>query len=123
MRALVPIVLAALSSLVAVAPATAAGTVTARVTGAIASVHTGPDTRFPIVGQLADGTVIEVDYCTQTDRDSDRGSRIGMAGHTLWPRGAKTFCRIPDYGWVARNEITGRGLSTITPPDFSGPGW
>ncbi len=122
MRALIPLALAALALGSAVLPVQAM-TVTARVSGGNIAVHTGPDDRFPIIGRIADGTEIPIDQCTQTDSDSRRGSWIGDAGHTLWPAGAKTFCRIPDYGWVARNQIVGRGLVNVTPPDFAGPGW
>lgn len=113
----------AVLALLALALPAQAMNVTARVSGGAIAVHTGPDDRFPIVGRIADGTEITIDYCTQTDSDSRRGSWIGDAGHTLWPAGAKTFCRIPDYGWVARNQIVGRGLVNVTPPDFAGPGW
>lgn len=113
----------AVLALLALALPAQAMNVTARVSGGAIAVHTGPDDRFPIVGRIADGTEIIVDYCTQTDSDSRRGVWIGDAGHTLWPAGAKTFCRIPDYGWVARNQIVGRGLVNVTPPDFAGPGW
>ncbi len=119
MRALV---LAALATAALIAPASAM-TVTARVTGGNIAVHSGPDDRFAVVGRLADGTEIPIDRCTQTDSDSRRGSWIGDAGHTLWPAGAKTWCRIPDYGWVSRNSIVGRGLVNVTPPDFAGAGW
>ncbi|KKB07222.1 hypothetical protein [Devosia chinhatensis] len=122
MRALTALALAALASAALLTPAQAM-TITARVSGGNIAVHTGPDDRFPIVGRIADGTEIPIDQCTQTDSDSRRGSWIGDAGHTLWPSGAKTFCRIPDYGWVARNQIVGRGLVNVTPPDFAGPGW
>lgn len=116
------LLIALAATLVIATPALAASPVTARVSGG-ATIHTGPGDRFDVIGTLADGDMIEVDYCTQTDDDSDRGSWIGDAGHTLFPRGAKRFCRIPDVGWVARNQIVGRGLIHVTPPDFSGPGW
>ncbi len=122
MRALVPFALAALAAVTLASPALGM-TVTARVSGGTIPVHAGPDDRYAVVGYVADGTEIPVDQCTQTDSDSNRGSWIGDAGHTLWPAGAKTFCRIPDYGWVARNQIVGRGLVNVTPPDFAGPGW
>ncbi len=122
MRALTILALAALAAASFVATAQAM-TATARVSGGTASVHTGPDNRFPIIGRLADGTEIQVDYCTQTDSDSNKGSWIGDAGHTLFPAGAQTFCRIPDYGWVSRNMLVGKGLVNVTPPDFAGKGW
>lgn len=122
MRALIPLALAALALGGAIAPAHAL-TVTARVSGGTIPVHTGPGDRFPVIGHIGEGTEIPIDRCTQTDSDSNRGSWIGDAGHTLWPANAKTFCRIPDYGWVARSQIVGRGLVNVTPPDFAGRGW
>ncbi len=122
MRARTAFILAALAALALSAPAQAL-TITARVSGGNIAVHEGPDARFAIIGQLRDGQEIPVDYCTQTDSDSRSGSWIGDAGHTLWPRGATTWCRIPDYGWVDRSYIVGRGLVNVTPPDFVGPGW
>ena len=122
MRALARLTLIPLA-LMAIALPAQAMTVTARVSGGNIAIHSGPDDRFPIVGRIADGTEIPIDYCTQTDSDSRRGSWIGDAGHTLWPAGAKTFCRIPDTGWVQRNQIVGRGLVNVTPPAFAGPGW
>ncbi len=122
MRALAILALAALATTGLAAPA-AALTITARVSGGTIPVMSGPDDRFEVVGYIPDGTEIPIDKCTQTDSDSRYGSWIGDAGHTLWPADAKTFCRIPDYGWVARNQIVGRGLVNVTPPDFAGPGW
>lgn len=122
MRALTSLALAALATAALLAPA-AAMTVTARVSGGNIAVHTGPGDGFAVVGRLADGTEIPIDYCTQTDSDSRTGSWIGDAGHTLWPANAATWCRIPDYGWVPRSWIVGRGLVNVTPPDFAGPGW
>ncbi|WP_297112815.1 hypothetical protein [uncultured Devosia sp.] len=122
MRALISLALAALASAALAAPASAL-TVTARVSGGNIAVHEGPDSRFAVIGYLREGQEIPIDYCTQTDGDSDRGSWIGDAGHTLWPSGATRWCRIPDYGWVERSYITGRGLVNVTPPDFVGPGW
>lgn len=122
MRTLTAVCLAGTFALAAPAPV-AAMSVTARVSGGAIAVHSGPDDRFAVLGRLADGTEIQVDYCTQTDSDSRRGSWIGDAGHTLWPANAKTWCRIPDYGWVDRAWIVGRGLVNVTPPDFAGPGW
>ena len=122
MRALAKLTIATAALLALAGPALAM-TVTARVSGGTIPVHSGPDDRFAVVGYVEDGTEIPIDQCTQTDSDSDTGSWIGDAGHTLWPDGAKTFCRIPDYGWVARNQIVGRGLVNVTPPDFAGPGW
>jgi hypothetical protein len=97
-------------------------TVTARVSGG-ATVHEGPGDRFAVIGTLADGTEIPVDQCTQNDSDSRFGSWIGDAGFPLRGANAKEWCRIPDTGWVARNQIVGRGLVNVTPPDFAGPGW
>jgi len=122
MRALTAFTLAALASAALATPAFAV-TITARVSGGTIPVYSGPDDRFGVVGYVEEGQEIPIDQCTQTDGDSRRGSWIGDAGHTLWPAGAKTFCRIPDYGWVARNQIVGRGLVNVTPPDFAGPGW
>ena len=122
MRALFSLALALLASAALAAPA-AALTVTARVSGGNIAVHDGPDSRFAVIGQLREGQEIPIDYCTQTDSDSRRGSWIGDAGHTLWPNGAATWCRIPDYGWVQRSYIVGRGLVNVTPPDFVGSGW
>ncbi len=122
MRALTTLALALLASAALAAPA-AALTVTARVSGGNIAVHDGPDSRFAVIGHLRDGQEIPIDYCTQTDSDSRRGSWIGDAGHTLWPNGAATWCRIPDYGWVQRSYIVGRGLVNVTPPDLVGPGW
>lgn len=122
MRALTTIAVLATAFGALEVPAMAAS-VTARVSGGNIAVHTGPDDRYPVVGRLANGTEIQVDYCTQTDGDSRRGTLFGDGGHMLWPSGAKTFCRIPDYGWVERSWIVGRGLVNVTPPDFAGPGW
>ena len=122
MRALARLAIAALAAVALAAPALAL-TVTARVSGGNIAVHAGPDDRFDIVGYLRDGEEIPVDSCTQVDSDSRRGSWIGDAGHTLWPNGATQWCRIPDYGWVERSYIVGRGLVNVTPPDFVGPGW
>jgi len=122
MRARTAFILAALASAALAGPASAL-TVTARVSGGNIAVHAGPDNRFEIVGHLREGQEIPVDRRTQTDSDSNRGSWIGDAGHTLWPNGATTWCRIPDYGWVDRSYIVGRGLVNVTPPDFVGPGW
>jgi hypothetical protein len=96
--------------------------ITARVSGGAAPVHAGPDERHPVIGYLEPGAEILVDYCTQVDRESRHGG-IGDAGHPLWGSSATRWCRIPDLGWVERNDIVGRGLSTVTPPDFAGPGW
>lgn len=115
------IVLAALAFILATAPGHAM-TVTARVSGGNIAVHSGPNDGYPTVGRIADGSEIPIDYCTQTDSDSRIGS-WGDAGHPLWPAGAEQWCRIPDTGWVKRSYIVGRGLSDVTPPDFSGPGW
>ena len=122
MRALAKRTLATAALVVLATPALAL-TVTARVSGGNIPVYAGPDDRFDVVAYLREGQEIPVDYCTQTDSDSDVGSWIGDAGHTLWPANAPTYCRIPDLGWVTRSYIVGRGLSTITPPDFLGPGW
>ena len=122
MRALISLALVLLATAALAAPASAL-TVTARVSGGNIAVHDGPDSRFAVIGHLREGQEIPIDYCTQTDSDSRRGSWIGDAGHTLWPNGAATWCRIPDYGWVQRSYIVGRGLVNVTPPDFVGPGW
>lgn len=98
-------------------------TVTARVSGGSIAIHAGPDDRFQVVGYVREGQEILVDYCTQTDSDSRRGSWFGDAGHTLWPANATQWCRIPDQGWVNRSSLVGRGLVNVTPPDFAGPGW
>jgi hypothetical protein len=122
MRALTSLALAVIATTTLVAPALAL-TVTARVSGGNIAIHAGPDDRFQIVGYVREGQDIQVDYCTQTDSDSRRGSWIGDAGHTLWPANATQWCRIPDQGWVDRSYIVGRGLVNVTPPDFVGPGW
>lgn len=122
MRALTSLALAALASLALAAPAMAL-TVTARVSGGNIAVHSGPDVRFNIVGYVRDGEEIPIDSCTQVDSDSRRGTWFGDAGHPLWPANATQWCRIPDYGWVDRSYIVGRGLVNVTPPDFLGPGW
>ena len=122
MRPHIPLALAALAALALAAPAHAL-TVTARVSGGNIAVHDGPDSRFAVIGHLRNGEEIPIDYCTQTDSDSDRGTWFGDAGHPLWPAGATQWCRIPDYGWVDRSYIVGRGLVNVTPPDFVGPGW
>jgi Uncharacterized protein with a bacterial SH3 domain homologue len=122
MRALIPVALAAIALAGSVAPA-AALTVTARVSGGNIAVHAGPDDRFQVLGYLRNGEEIPVDYCTQVDGDSHRGTWFGDAGHPLWPANATRWCRIPDYGWVDRSYIVGRGLVNVTPPDFVGPGW
>jgi hypothetical protein len=110
MRALAQLTLAALAALALAAPAQAL-TITARVTGGTIAVHAGPDDRFPI------------DSCTQVDSDSQTGTWFGDGGHPLWPNGSTQWCRIPDFGWVDRSYLTGRGLVNVTPPDFNGPGW
>ena len=122
MRALVKCSIAATALLALATPALAL-TVTARVSGGNIAVHAGPDARFQVLGYLRNGEEIPVDYCTQVDSDSRRGTWFGDAGHTLWPAGATQWCRIPDYGWVDRSYIVGRGLVNVTPPDFVGPGW
>ena len=122
MRALAPLALAAIAALALATPAQAL-TITARVTGGNPAVHAGPHDGFHIVGRVHDGEEIPIDYCTQVDRDSDTGSWFGDAGHPLWPAGARQWCRIPDFGWVDRSYLTGRGLVNVTPPDFAGKGW
>jgi hypothetical protein len=122
MRALAKITLATALLAAMAAPALAI-TVTARVSGGNIAVHAGPDARFAVVGYVSNGEEIPIDSCTQVDGDSRRGSWIGDAGHTLWPSGATQWCRIPDFGWVDRSYIVGRGLVNVTPPDFVGRGW
>ena len=122
MRALARYTIAA-AMLVALAAPAQALTVTARVSGGDIAVHAGPDIRFEIVGHVRDGQEIPIDQCTQVDSDSRRGTWFGDAGHTLWPANATQWCRIPDYGWVDRSYIVGRGLVNVTPPDFLGSGW
>ncbi|HEV7345894.1 MAG TPA: hypothetical protein VGN60_09730 [Devosia sp.] len=97
-------------------------TVTARVSGG-ATVHERPGDYARVIGSLADGTEIPVDRCTQNDSDSRFGSWPGDAGVPLRGADATQWCRIPDTGWVRRNQIVGRGLVNVTPPDFAGPGW
>jgi hypothetical protein len=97
-------------------------TITARVSGGNIAIHAGPHERYGIVGRIADGTEIPVDQCTQVDSDSRYGD-WGDAGYVLGGRSATQWCRIPDTGWVRRDEIVGRGLVNVTPPDFAGPGW
>lgn len=116
------IMLAALALASLAVPAHAL-TVTARVTGGNIAVHAGPDARFAIVGYVRDGQDVPVDSCTQVDSDSRRGTWFGDAGYPLWPANATRWCRIPDFGWVDRSYLTGRGLVNVTPPDFLGPGW
>lgn len=118
MRALI---LAATVLATAAAPAMAM-TITARVSGGNIAIHSGPGDRYAVVGRVANGTEIPIDYCTQVDGDSRFGS-WGDAGHPLWGAGAKQWCRIPDTGWVERSWIVGRGLVNVTPPDFAGAGW
>ena len=122
MRALVLASLAT-ATLVALAAPASAITITARVSGGNIAVHAGPDDRFHVVGYVRDGEDIPVDYCTQVDGDSDTGTWFGDAGHPLWPNGSTQWCRIPDFGWVDRSYLTGRGLVNVTPPDFNGKGW
>ena len=122
MRALAQLTLAALAALALATPAQAI-TITARVTGGNIAVHAGPDDRFHIVGYLRDGEEIPIDSCTQVDSDSETGTWFGDGGHPLWPNGSTQWCRIPDFGWVDRSYLTGRGLVNVTPPDFNGPGW
>lgn len=122
MRNLARTAIAAIALLALSGPALAL-TVTARVSGGNIAVRAGPGDHYRIVGRVANGTEIPIDQCTQTDSDSRRGSWIGDAGHTLWPANAAQWCRIPDYGWVERSWIVGRGLVNVTPPDFAGAGW
>ncbi|MHA6297411.1 SH3 domain-containing protein [Devosia sp. CAU 1758] len=122
MRALTRLAIATLAAIALATPALAL-TITARVAGGNIAVHAGPDDRFDVVGYVRDGEEIPIDSCTQVDSDSRRGTWFGDAGHTLWPSGATQWCRIPDYGWVNRAYLTGRGLVNVTPPDFLGPGW
>jgi hypothetical protein len=117
-----PLVLAALIIAATALPAQAM-TITAHVTGGNISVYDGPGEHHAVIGRIADGTEIPVDYCTQVDSDSRRGTLFGDAGHTLWGANARQWCRIPDYGWVERSWLTGRGLVNVTPPDFVGKGW
>lgn len=111
----------ALAALAAIATPAQALTITARVSGGTINVYEGPGRHYPVIGRLADGTEIPVDQCTQVDSDS--GSFGWGSGHLLRPSGWRQWCRIPDYGWVDRAWIVGRGLVNVTPPDFSGPGW
>lgn len=97
-------------------------TITARVSGGNIAIHAGPHDSTAILGRVADGTEIPIDQCTQVDSDSRFGS-FGDAGYGLRGRNATQWCRIPDVGWVRRDEIVGRGLVNVTPPDFAGPGW
>jgi len=114
-----PLIIAAL--LLATTPAMAL-TITARVSGGNIAIHAGPHDSYAIVGRVADGTEIPIDECTQVDGDSPYGT-LGDAGYPLWGRNATQWCHIPDAGWVRRNEIVGRGLVNVTPPDFAGAGW
>ena len=114
-----PLIIAAL--LLATAPAMAM-TITARVSGGNIAVHAGPHDSYQVVGRIADGTEIPIDECTQVDSDSRDGT-LGDAGYPLWGRSATQWCHIPDNGWVMRDNIVGRGLVNVTPPDFAGPGW
>lgn len=97
-------------------------TITARVAGGAATVHSGPHSSYPVLGRIADGTEIPVDECTGVDSDSPY-STFGDAGYPLGGRNSVQWCRIPDTGWVRRDGIVGRGLVNVTPPDFAGPGW
>ena len=97
-------------------------TITARVSGGNIAIHAGPHASTPVLGRLADGTEIPIDECTQVDSDSRYGT-LGDAGYPLWGRSATQWCHIPDNGWVMRDNIVGRGLVNVTPPDFAGPGW
>ena len=114
-----PLIIAAL--LLATTPAMAL-TITARVSGGNIAIHAGPHDTYAIVGRVPDGTEIPIDECTQVDGDSPYGT-LGDAGYPLWGRNATQWCHIPDTGWVRRNEIVGRGLVNVTPPDFAGAGW
>lgn len=122
MRAFVRLALAAFALAALALPAQAL-TVTARVSGGNIAVHSGPGLSYRIVGRIADGTEIPIDECTQNDSDSWHGSWVGSAGYPLRGAGARQWCHIPDYGWVERNWIVGRGLVNVTPPDFAGRGW
>jgi hypothetical protein len=121
MRHAAQLATAALAALSLVSPASAL-TVNARVSGGTIAIHSGPGDRYAVVGHVTDGTEIPIDQCTQVDRDSRLGS-VGDSGHLLWGANAGQWCRIPDYGWVDRAYIVGRGLVGVTPPDFNGPGW
>lgn len=121
MRPLTTLALAALLAAGVTAPALAM-TVTARVSGGTIPIHAGPGDRYAVLGHIADGSEIPIDQCTQIDSDSRYGS-VGDSGHLLWGSGASQWCRIPDYGWVPRSFLVGRGLVNVTPPDFNGPGW
>ncbi|HEY8574867.1 MAG TPA: hypothetical protein VIL88_00855 [Devosia sp.] len=96
--------------------------ITARVSGGNIAVHAGPDSGYRIIGRIPDGSQIPIDSCTQVDADSPFGT-LGDAGYPLWGRSSVQWCHIPDTGWVRRDEIVGRGLVNVTPPDFAGPGW
>ena len=114
-----PLIIAAL--LLATTPAMAM-TITARVSGGNIAVHAGPHDSYQILGSIADGTEIPIDECTQVDSDSRYGT-LGDAGYPLWGANATQWCHIPENGWVRRDNIVGRGLVNVTPPDFAGPGW
>ncbi|NGP18228.1 SH3 domain-containing protein [Devosia aurantiaca] len=104
-----------------IAPVLAAP-ITARVSGGTVAIYSGPSDRYTVIGYVENGTELPIDRCTQVDRESRFGG-IADSGHVLSGADAGQWCRIPDYGWVSRNDLVGRGLVNVTPPDFSGPGW
>lgn len=121
MRVIATLATAVLAAATFAAPAFAI-TITARVSGGATTIHAGPGDQYDVVGQIGAGEEIPIDHCTQNDSDSRHGS-WGDAGIPLNGANATQWCHIPDYGWVRRGDIIGRGLVNVTPPDFSGPGW
>lgn len=61
------VTLALLLATLAALPAEAAGSLTARTSG-VEAVHTGPASRYPIVGKLAKGARVYVRQCTRKAR-------------------------------------------------------
>lgn len=111
-----PFALALVASLLLATPALAL-TVIARVSGGNIAIRSGPGEHYAIIGRAPNGSEIPIDQCTQRDSDSRRSDfDFGGAASRQW-------CHIPDQGWVDRTSIVGRGLVSVTPPDFAGPGW
>jgi uncharacterized protein YraI len=94
-------VIAALGAPLAPIPAHAAEP-TARVSGGNVSVYAGPGTRYGVIGKLAAGARVYLDYCTRNDR----------------------WCQVRGGGWVEGSYLVGWSAKIrVTQPEFASPLW